>query len=510
MKIFKTDKMKHTIYSIALLAIAAMPLSSCDDLDQTPHIETTSESVYTSVEKYKSVLGQLYSVFSLNSGISSNKGEGYMRCYFNLQEVCTDEIVYSWLNGDNLNDIHDMNWDSQDVWVADTYYWTYYSIALCNEFLRNTQNIGSFSEADQKTINQYAAEARFLRALSYWHVLDLFRKGAFVTENDPVGAYVPNVADATQLFNYIESELKEISELMPSRTEQEYGRAPRAAAWMLLARLYLNAITYGQAEHYTDCITYSQKVIDEGYSLHSNYAQLFNADNDKRTDEIIFHLQSDATNHISWGVSSYIVCGCPSPSSSQNPANYGVTSAWGMWRATSQAIALFNDYPADVRNTFYTDGQTYPITDTYDQSQGYFFEKWTNLTDDGLQASNTGDFGVNTDFPMFRTAEAYLNIAEAIVRGGTGATLTADEAINAIRQRAGIVNISGATLTDVFNERSREFQLECMRRTDLIRFGKFIIGGWDCGPKNKEEKYKYYPIPQTELTANPNLTNEEY
>ncbi len=508
--------MKTSIYTLALSVATALSVCSCDDLDQTPHIETTSESIYNSTENYKAVLGKLYSVFSMNSSnssskdISSNKGETYMRCYFNLQEVCTDEIVYSWLNGDNLNEIHDMTWDDQNVWVADTYYWAYYTIALCNEFLRNTQNISSFSETDQALIKQYAAEARFLRALSYWHVLDLYRQGSFVTENDPVGAYVPNVANADKLFSYIENELKEICELMPSRTEQEYGRAPRAAAWMLLARLYLNAEVYGQGEHWTDVITYSQKVIDEGYTLHSNYAELFNADNDKRTDEIIFHLESDAINHISWGVSTLIVCGCPNASSTQNAADYGVTSAWSMWRATSQTIAYFNDYPSDVRNTFYTDGQSYPITDTYNQSQGYLFEKWTNLTDDGKQASNTGDFGVNTDFPMFRAAEAYLNIAEAVVRGGTGSNLTADEAINIVRERAGITKINGADKEMVFSERSREFQLECLRRTDLIRFGKFIIGGWDCGPQNRDEKYKYYPIPQTELTANPNLSNKEY
>ena len=497
-------------------AVAAMGMTGCDDLDQTPHVETTSASVYASASNYKSVLAKLYSVLSLkgsNSGsndLSSNKGEAYMRCYFNMQEVCSDEIVYSWLNGDDLNDIHDMTWDDQNVWVADTYYWLYYEISLCNEFLRNASETGSMSSDEQAEVSKYVAEARFLRALAYWQVLDLYRKGPMVTEANPVGAYVPPVTDAKGLFDFIESELTEIAPQMASRAEQEYGRAPRAAAWMLLGRLYLNAEVYGQGAHYDEAIAVSQRVIDEGYSLHTPFAELFNADNDKRSDEIIFGLEADATSTISWGASTYIVCGSVSPNTTQNASDYGVTSAWGMWRATSQVISLFADYEQDARNTFYTDGQSYPITDTYDQSQGYMFEKWTNLTDEGEQASNTGDFGVCTDFPFFRTAEAYLNIAESILRGGSGASGSADDYVNAVRARAGIPDMTGVDLEGVMDERGREFLLECQRRTDLIRFGKFIIGGWDCGPANRPEKYKYYPIPQTELTANPNLSNTEY
>lgn len=137
----------------------------------------------------------------------------------------------------------------------------------------------------------YRAEARFLRALAYYYVLDLFGKGPFVDETMGVGAYTPECYSNKQLFSYIESELKDISSdglLDPSSCE--YGRASKAAAWTLLAKMYLNAEVYGAGDHYTDCITYCKKVIDAGFSLESDYAKLFNADNDKRTNEIIFPL----------------------------------------------------------------------------------------------------------------------------------------------------------------------------------------------------------------------------
>ena len=141
-------------------------------------------------------------------------------------------------------------------------------------------------------------------------------------------------------------------------------------------------------------------------------------DNDKRTDEIIFGIESDATTTVSWGASTYIVCGSASSYTDQDPASVGIASAWSMWRATSQAVNLFSGYSGDARATFHTNGQSLKVLNADDQNQGYLFTKWSNLTDAGETASNTASFGVNTDFPLFRTAEAYLNIAEAILRGG--------------------------------------------------------------------------------------------
>jgi hypothetical protein len=113
------------------------------------------------------------------------------------------------------------------------YYHIYYTIALCNEFLRNASDdqISKFAESDQADIRTYRAEARFLRALAYYHALDLFRNIPFVTENDPVGSFIPPRYTGTQVFSYIESELTAIEEVLPSRSEAEYGRVSQAAAY---------------------------------------------------------------------------------------------------------------------------------------------------------------------------------------------------------------------------------------------------------------------------------------
>jgi hypothetical protein len=118
---------------------------------------------------------------------------------------------------------------------------------------------------------------------------------------------------------------------------------------------------------------------------------------------------------------------------------------------------------------------------------------------------------------MFRLADAYLMYAEAVVRGGTGGDMaTAVGYINDLRNRAygstmGNITMADLDLPFLLDERSRELYWECHRRTDLIRFGKFTAGynwTWKGGTKegnDVNEKYNIFPIPSSDLGANPNL-----
>ncbi|WP_455593440.1 RagB/SusD family nutrient uptake outer membrane protein [Bacteroides sp.] len=523
--------MKKILYT--LLFASTLTLSSCTgDLDQMPHKETTSASVYAEAANYKSTLGKIYTSFVTtgqekgggNSDLSSNNGQDYMRCYFNLQECGTDELASTWLEGDKVGDLTYLSWDANDPWVSDMYYRIYYTISLCNEFLRNAgdEQISGFSEQEQSDIRHYRAEARFVRALAYYHALDFFRNIPFVTEADPVGAFTPPRYTAAQIFQFLETELTGIDADLLPRADCEYGRASKGAAYTLLAKLYLNAKVYVNEERYTDCITYCQKAINEGYSLEPDYKKLFNADNDKRTNEIIFPLPVDAIHTVSWGSTTYIICGAVSNTSDYQKADtYGVKSAWGMFRVRGEIPALFGDN--DGRALFFTEGQTQTVDVIDNQANGYFVEKWTNLTDNGETASNTVDGGVNTDYPMFRLADVYLMLAESVVRGGSGSSrATALGYINELRQRAfgndsGNIQDGEMTPDFILDERARELYWEGTRRTDLIRYDRFTTGSylwqWKGGVKDGaavDSKYNIYPIPTTDLTANPNLYNENY
>ena len=525
-------KIYHLLCAALFSAGTVLTASCVGDLDQFPHIEQTSANVYTSVDNYKAVLGKLYVSFTIagqekgggKEDLTSNKGWDYMRNYFNMQECGTDEVVYTWLAGDNMTGLTYLSWDANDLIVSDMYYRIYYNIALCNEFLRNAtdERIASFSEADQTEIRHYRAEARFLRALAYSHAMDLFRNVPFVTEADPVGGYVPPRYTPAQIFEYVEGELKDIDADLLDRSACEYGRACRQAAYALLARLYLNAEVYTGEARWTDCIAYCKQVMDAGYTLEGEYAKLFNADNHLRTNEIIFALPVDAAHTTSWGTTTYLVCGAINNASDfQVPADYGATAGWGNFRLRPGLPALFSE--GDRRAMFFTEGQTLDIDVVENQGNGYLSVKWTNLTDAGEAASNTNAEGVCTDFPFFRLADVYLMLAEAVVRGGQGATRTEAVAlVNLVRERAygdTSGNIVEAQLTTDFllDERARELYTECVRRTDLIRYNRFTTADylwqWKGGTRDGqavESRFNYYPIPSTELTANPNLYNEGY
>lgn len=264
-----------------------MGTSCVDDLNQTPHIGVTSEAIYSSVEGYRSVLAKIYASYSLvgqekggGQDLSSNSGYDLLRCLFHLQEGPTDECAYRWMSGDNLYSIAYMQWDATEPNISDVYYRLYYSIAVVNEFLRHTDeaSLARFSPEEQAEIRCFAAEARFMRALDYWFVLDLFGKGPYVDVHTPTTAYTPEAYDSQALFSFIERELKDIENSLPETSA--YGRANRAAVWALASRLYLNGEVYTGKNYATECITYSNKLIAPRiYFLEDDFSKLFNADN---------------------------------------------------------------------------------------------------------------------------------------------------------------------------------------------------------------------------------------
>ena len=548
-------KLKNILYSMMLGTAVLTGTTSCvSDLDQYPHTETTSKNVYTTLANYEAVLGKIYAAMvtsgqgkggdnkDMESVLNNGSGFDYMRMFINMQECGTDEFASTWLTGEQTTGLTYLSWDANDAWVSDMYYRIYYNIALCNEFLRNA-NSASFSGSDAEKLKEYKAEVRFMRALFYYHALDFFRYIPMVTENDPVGSFIPPRYTPQQTFDYIESELKDcVGDMLPAST-CPYGQASQGAAYTLLAKLYLNSEVYTGVAKYTECKEACEKVMNMGYSLESDYSKLFNADNDKRTNEIIFALPVSAEHTVSWGASTYLVCGQLSMSNAnQNVADFGATSGWSEFRLRPEFVDKFTqtdiDGNGDRRCKFFTNGQSKDISDMTTEAAGYLSEKWSNLKDDGTTASNTANDGVETDFPLFRLADVYLMYAECVVRlhndwdnwaGGSDAESDSRKQgaiywINQLRERAGASDVWSSNFADddaflqfILDERARELYHEGYRRTDLIRYGQFTtnkyIWQWKGGVHDGQavdSKYNIYPIPNTELTANPNLHNDNY
>lgn len=509
----------------ALMLLTGLP--SCKkQLNQKPLFGLNAEVVYGDPENYIQVLAKLYSGLSM-TGLQGPAGKGdiagidegfsaYVRVLFNLQELPTDEAVCGW-NDPGIPELNKMTWSPETSWIKGMYYRIYYQITLCNEFIRESSeekmDERQFSDADKQTIRVYRNEARFLRALSYYHALDLYGNVPFVTEEDKVGAYQPPMISRADLFNYIETELKDIEAGMLNPTAAPYGRASSTAAKFLLAKLYLNAQVYAGVNRYAECADYCSQIINSNaYQLDDNYTDLFRADN-HTSPEIIFPVVYDGLYAQTWGGTTFLVCA--SLGGSMVAADYGVNGKWSGLRATAPFVDKFPDTTQDSRFQFYTNGQTKEITSLSTFTQGYALPKFQNKTSTGSSASNNGTSAfVDIDFPMFRLADVYLMYAEAAMRGA-GDQGTALNYVNLLRERAygnSTFNFASLTLNDILDERARELHWECTRRTDLIRFNLFTGGdylwpfkGGAIAGTSVSDHLNLYPIPTSDLALNLNL-----
>lgn len=520
------------------MLVAAIIASSCaKKLDLFPTNDLTPEKAFSTPAGYKSVLAKIYGTLAItgnagpsgNPDISGGLDEGsqvaFIRMLFNCNELPTDEAVVAW-NDQTIHDFHNLRWTSADPFLKGIYARPIYNITLINEYIRESTDAKlaerNITGADAAEIKKTVAEVRFLRAYNYWVMMDLFGKSTFITEADLIGTNLPKEISRANLFLYIEKELIAIDgDLAPVKTI-EYGRVDQGAAWALLARMYLNAGTYTGVTKYTEAITYAKKVIAAPYALYTGYPRVFMADNDKAKDEFMFAVNCDGLRTQAFGNTTFFVhaaCG-------DEGVEYGVGGGWYGYRSTSAFVGLFSDNTGatDKRALFTTAKYgTSPaqltITDISNFDQGPHVKKYVNLRSDGAPASDSKKEFADIDFPIFRLPEMYLIYAEAVLRGGTGGDAgTSLTYMNNIRTRAygnasGNISAGQLNLQYVLDERGRELYWEGHRRTDLVRYGLLTTGTylwpWKGGVASGtavDSKYNIFPIPTSNIVANPNLT----
>ena len=623
--------MKNIFKSLIYIVSLSIVVSCHDDLNQSPidPDSFTEENVFASVNEARGALAKLYASLAL-TGQNGPAGspdiadidEGFSqfsRMLFNLNEITTDHAVVGW--GDpGLPDLHGMYWSSSNDFTEAMYYRLAQAVSFSNSFIKNA------SELSGDEVSAFIAEARFLRAYAYYNLLDLYGNVPLTTE---ISTELPTQSNRTELFEFIESELIAIESILLS--SNEYGRVDNVAAHALLSRLYLNAEVWTGQNRYADCVTYSQNVINSGYTLNINdangngsaYDELFLADNDVNgaQNEFIFTLNFDGMQSQTYGGTTFLVHAAIG--GSMNPGNFGVNGGWGglrttknlvnqfavdidainsalgtqsdwglvgsatpngwngpdveMYQTGSQEFSIyvelgsgelkfrFNEdwgnnfgdngddgtleagganiaisagtyfivmdlssgtysispFSSDKRGMFYSDGQNLEIESIPPFEDGFAVTKWTNIDSNGNQGSDSSGNFVDTDIPLIRLAEVYLNYAEATLRGGGGDTNTAVSLINQIRERgfgssSGTISSGDMTLDFILDERSRELYWEGLRRTDLIRYNRFTNSSYLWPFKGNEatgvgvDDYRnLFPLPANVVAINSNLTQNE-
>ena len=525
--------MKKNILAIVGVGVGlAFGLSSCvGDLDVTPIDENIvmPEDVLNTQSAFESLLAKCYQGLCCSSsfgpsggpdmdGIDGGFGQ-YMRALVNMEELSTDVITCCWNDG-NLADIHNMCWNSSNEFVLSMYYRIYYQVSLCNEFIRQSKASKIEGYTNKAA---YMAEARALRLLSYYHAIDMFGNVPFATEENSVGSEGPDQIKRADLFDWMVNEAKELLDGsdLAEVGKNEYGRADKGLVQMILAKLYLNAEVWKGEAMFDKCAPLCETIISE-YPLHANWQDLFCADNHLFTknttykgDEIIFVAPQDGLVLQSYGSTNFLVFASTwavegDEARTMDAAAQGISSGWSGLSLTGAFTSKFAEN--DARATFFKGGfEQYidEIRDAIGASNGWKSMKFKNVNHDGSAAQAPGF--VDVDFPVFRSADAYLMYAECAARGAADKA-KGQKYLNAVSNRAGIGDLA-LSLENIIDERGRELYLEGHRRQDLIRFGLYTTNGylWEFKGGAAEgtdvsSDYNLYPIPSGELNANGKLS----
>lgn len=529
---------KLKISKLLLIGFLSLSTFSChDDLDLEPiDPDVISENqVFSDQVQAKNALAKLYAALALTgqdgpsgqpdiTGIDEGASQ-FSRMLFTLNEFTTDEAIIGW--GDaGIPNMHAMNWGASNPFIEGMYFRLAQTVSFTNSFITNATPLAESNEE----VKKYVAEARWIRAYAYYNLLDLFANVPLVTE---VTTTLPTQSNRQEIYTFVESELKALENDLAAARSNEYGRVDKVAAYALLSRLYLNAEVWVNQNKYTDAANYAKLAIESGYVLNttdvngngSAYDELFLADNNSNgaQNEFIFALNFDGQYSRSYGGTTFLVKS--SIGGSMVSADSGVNGGWGGPRTTKALVTKFDDAVTqrngegnpiawrDRRAMFFTEGQTFEIQNVSNFGDGYAVRKFSNKTSTGGNGTDPTLEFVDTDLPIIRVAEMYLNYAEAALRGGgdTGLALTY---INALRARAygnASGNVTSINLDFVLDERARELYWEGTRRTDLIRFNRFTTNynwpfkGGVAGGTNVDDFRNLFPLPFNAITINPNL-----
>lgn len=509
--------MKKTFVTSALFMALAL---GCTDLSESPQSAISPGNFYRNEAEVLAGLAGVYA--QLRSTLDD---------YYNVSEISTDEMIVptrgqDWYDGGTWLDLHAQTWTPSSpatgAFLGGAWNVGFVGVARANALLDALQNV---SVPNQATIE---SETRVLRGFYYYMMMDLFARLPISTTG--VIQALPNQS-RDSVFRFIEAELLAARPALPVTWDAaNNGRITKGAVDALLANMYINAGVFTKdgaaggisATSYNACtgvtvsggLTACQAALNRsdsvllssaGYQLADTFAKSFRSDNANSKENIFvvkFIPQDGLGLNFVMRALHY---------NQFNP------SPWNGFATIAQTYNAFDSL--DRRRQIFLVGAqrnvltgalvndragnplvfTTTIADITQATEGEGARIYKYTADPGHVAQNNGN-----DFAWFRLAEMYLIKAEAELNGATG-TSTPLALVRAVRARAFATDtLSAITLPGMLQQRLFEFTGEAKRRQDLIRFGGYTAP-W-AFKVARPDQYVLMPIPQSQLDANPNLT----
>ena len=541
--------------------------SACSGfLDEDPKSKIPEEEAYKSEKLvYVNTIATIYTSFG-------NRLYGSTDNVHTLQEFSSDAWILpgrqgDWVDGGKWQSLFLHNYGPGNATIKSTWNALYTIIGNCNTSI---DNLETFIQAGGESyLQDYQYEARAVRAILYYHLVDLFGRVPLVTSSKTVMADV-NQSSRSEVYQFIVDELTDCIPHLPSGKCQNmgkyYGRVTKAVGYMAMAKVAINSPILskddwndgslvggiakvapyvnqagknikialdGTTRDAWETVLYCQKQIEkEGYSLQPNFSQNFSKTNDSSVENI-WTQPSDGTTYK---VSDY------NPTRTLHAAHasaYGL-QGWNGACATVEQMKVFK-YGTDEQDprmdmTFFygpvfVDGKPIdaglgdgaqlcynPMDVVVDFKEDVPNQilKFAGARMSKYEVDNTTSsyLNHNNDKVFWRYADALLLAAEAKVRMGQ----SGDAEVNEIRDRVQAGQKSNVTLQYILDERMLEFSYEGMRRQDQIRFGTYTEPTTDryAGVHHNVATGDYvvdntgfttvFPIPTSVLELNTKLT----
>lgn len=521
---------------------AVLLLPSCHMLDEEVYGQPTAEEMLANEENVAKVVGQAYSEMKW---LHDHWG------YWGINTLSSDEGILpirnpgtDWSDDGYWGAFNDQSWTPNDMSFEFLWQYSNAGAVLCNKILEQLGTIKD--QLKPEVYGRFTAELKVLRCYYYYTLFDAFGRIPYL--EDYASENVPQ-SEINVVWNKLVTTLEAEAVNLPVVTDENrainYGRCSQGMAYTLLARLYLNAESFGitpanagiediktTEDFYKKCVASCQKVIDsKSYIIESDFFTNFKINNENSKENIFVIVEDGNATFDYRDVAGKMA---NKLRVTMLTLNYTHQQIWGLkekpWNGLCATPSFINRYeygvdhrgPCDsIQGTKNCDGWGWFLGPVFAENgvdtlkmddKGGLAACMTNniksLTDathnDGarLLKYEVAKNGVNkycdNDFVIFRFADVLYMQYEAAVRGGDNAkaaALLTEPEFQLIRSRAGVTPYASLDLDELLVERGREFAWELIRRRDLIRFGKFAEGEWEFKPK-RDKMYNWFPIPR--------------
>ena len=412
---------------------------------------------------------------------------------------------------------------NKDYWMYNSLWQNLYKDIFAMHATIEQVELYRANGANSATADQYIAEAKTLRGFLLLQLSRVWGNVYITNSSDPSELLVATLSSKAEVMQHISDQMDEailnLPDMHPNQRADIRGGVTKHTA------LAIKALANLELENYPAVAEATGQIISSGaFTLESNFYELFKIPG-KLNDENILELQfSDFGQSAGDNISHLFAFYGPE---GWTPAVDGAGSGWGFYEPSMKFIKFMIDRGETVRletSVLFTDRgiaeiktdpnyATIPswISNTTqdgdvinDYARAMFSSGKHYLPSNQLTPGRT-DYGTNKNFTCIRYAEILLMYAEALTQGASGSAMTADEAVNLVRSRAGLAPLSGVTNADVMDEKFAELAMEWgTRYYDMVRLGNTSELSYD-GRSFSEDK-AFLPYPQNQVDLLPGLS----